>query len=73
MFDEIRKHGPGEQADGGNHDVEMVLHAVRRCQAPLLRIFIPARGTDFGAQPQMRPQTVLVGAALKVRQNLGLR
>ena len=73
LFDEIRKQRPGEQTDGGNHDIEMVLCTVRAPQAPPLRILIPAGGTDFSAQLQMRPQTVVVGAALKVRQDLGLR
>jgi hypothetical protein len=51
----------------------MVLLTARSRQTPPLHLFIPARGTDFGAHFQMLPQSIIVGAALEIGQDLGLR
>src|ERR1700733_11048685 len=72
LLDEVGKQWSGEQADGGNHDVEMLLRTVGGGQTPQLSVVIPTRRTDFGAQFQVWPQTVLVSATLEIGQDLGL-
>ena len=71
FFGEIRKHRSGEQTDGGHDDVEMVLFTGRSGQTPPLHIVFPTGRADFGSQPEVRPQTVVVGATLEIRKDSG--